>query len=100
MTLAVRLTSTVSRTLYANGRTYSVTAGSYVDVPYNDGLVIDSGQAQRLMITGATSDRPINVAGQVNWPPAMLFDTTLNKPIFLVPGSNPASWVDITGASV
>jgi hypothetical protein len=28
-----------------------------------------------------------------------MYDTTLSKPIFLVPGSNPASWTDILEAA-
>jgi hypothetical protein len=98
MTLAIRFTSTVSKTLYANGRTYSVTGGSFVDVPYNDALAIQD-QATRLMVTGATADRPANDGSRANWPPTAMFDTTLNAPIFLVPNSNPASWVKIDGTS-
>jgi hypothetical protein len=99
MTLAIRFYSAVAKTLSANGRTYSVTAGGTVDVPYSDGLAIQSDQATRLMITGATSDRPGNT-GAIGWPPTSMYDSSLGKPIFLVPGSNPASWVDISGASV
>ena len=99
MTLAIRFYSPVSKALYANGRTYPITGGSYLDVPYSDAVAMQSDQAHRLMITGATSDRPGNT-GAVSWPPAVMYDTTLGKPIFLVPGSNPASWIDITGASV
>jgi hypothetical protein len=95
MTLAIRFYSPVAKTLYTNGRSYKVTAGGTVDVPYSDGLAIQSDQARALMITGATSDRPGNDASRANWPPAVMYDTTLAKVIFLVPGSNPASWVDL-----
>jgi hypothetical protein len=47
----------------------------------------------------ATGDRPVNIAGTTNWPPRVMYDTTLSKPIFLVPGSNPASWTDILEAA-
>jgi hypothetical protein len=39
------------------------------------------------------------VLGEVNFPPVAMYDSTLGKPIFLVPGSNQATWVDITGAA-
>jgi hypothetical protein len=29
-----------------------------------------------------------------------MYDTTLGAPIFLVPGSNPVRWVNITGIEV
>jgi hypothetical protein len=29
-----------------------------------------------------------------------MYDTTLGAPIFLVPGSNPVRWVNITGIAV
>jgi hypothetical protein len=48
---------------------------------------------------GATDDRPGNT-GAVSWPPAVMYDTTLSKVIFLVPNSNPAAWIDISGSSV
>jgi hypothetical protein len=70
-----------------------------IDIPYPDADAVQSDQATRLMIIGTTSDRPVN-AGRVGWPPALMYDTTLSKPIFLVPGSNPASWIDITGSAV
>jgi len=37
---------------------------------------------------------------RIGWPPPGMYDTTLSEPIFLVPGSYPASWVDITGSPV
>ena len=49
---------------------------------------------------GATADRPANVPGRISWPPSEMYDTTLGAPIFLVPGSNPARWVNITGSPV
>jgi hypothetical protein len=54
------------------------------------------------MTTGATADRPSNAApGFAGLPlPREMYDTTLGKPIFRVPNSNPTSWVDISGASV
>ena len=57
--------SPVTRTLYANGRTYSVAAGGTVDVLYADGLAIQSDEAVKMMITGAPADRPVNFS----WPP-------------------------------
>jgi hypothetical protein len=87
------------KALVANGRSYPV-AGATVDVPYADGAAIGPDQATFLMFVGATADRPVNIPGVANWPPLMMQDTTLGKPIFLVRGSNPASWTDITGAAV
>jgi hypothetical protein len=87
------------KALLANGRSY-VISGNTVDVPYADGAAIGPDQATFLMFVGATADRPVNIPGTANWPPVQMYDTTLAKPIFLVRGSNPASWVDITGAAV
>jgi hypothetical protein len=99
MTLAIRFVALRS-TLTANGRSYGATVGSTIDVPYSDALAIGPDQGTKLMIVGATADRPVNVPGQINWPPAIMYDTILGKPIFLVPGSNPASWIDISGSAV
>jgi hypothetical protein len=88
-----------TKSLLANGRAYQV-SGNTVDVPYADGAAIEPDQATFLMFVGATADRPVNIAGTANWPPVTMYDTTLAKPIFLVRGSSPASWTDITGAAV
>jgi hypothetical protein len=96
--LAVRFVALRSN-ITANGRAYPATVGAMVEIPFPDAEAVQSDQATRLMIVGATADRPVN-AGRVGWPPAEMYDTTLGKPIFLVPGSNPASWVDITGSAV
>lgn len=85
--------------IYANGTSYPATVGSTIDIAFPDADAVGPDQATRLMIIGATSDRPVN-AGRVGWPPAVMYDTTLSKVIFLVPGSNPASWVDISGSAV
>jgi hypothetical protein len=85
--------------IYANGRSYPATVGSMIEIAYPDADAVQADQATRLMIVGATSDRPVN-AGRVGWPPPEMYDTTLSKVIFLVPGSNPASWVDISGSAV
>ena len=102
MSLAIRFYSPTSKTLYANGRSYSVSAGATIDVPFPDALAIQSDQATYLMTTGATADRPSNAApGLAGLPlPREMYDTTLGKPIFRVPNSNPTSWVDISGSSV
>ena len=84
----------------ASGRTYPVGGNNIVDVPYADGLAIDATQATMLTWIGATADRPGNDAGRVNWPPPTMYDTTLSAPIFLVPGSAPARWMDINGNAV
>jgi hypothetical protein len=100
MALSIRFyTPAATGTLRANGRSYAISSAT-TDVAYNDGIAIQNDQAARLMVVGATSDRPVNVPGQINWPPREMYDTSLGKPIFLVPGSSPASWVDITGAAV
>jgi hypothetical protein len=102
MSLASRFYSATTKTLYANGRSYSVSAGGIVDVPFPDALAIQSDQARYLMITGATADRPSNAApGLAGLPlPVEMYDTTLGKPIFRVLNSNPTTWVDITGSAV
>jgi hypothetical protein len=98
MSLAVRFVALHSA-IYANGKAFPATVGSTIDIAFPDADAVQSDQATRLMIVGATADRPVN-AGRIGWPPAEMFDLTLNKPIFLVLGSNPASWIDITGAAV
>jgi hypothetical protein len=98
MALSVRFVALHSM-LYANGKAFPATVGSTVDIAFPDADAVGPDQATRLTIIGTTSDRPVN-AGRIGWPPAEMYDTTLSKVIFLVPGSNPASWIDITGAAV
>jgi hypothetical protein len=81
------------------GRTYVADGNGRVKIPFGDADVFH-GQGQRLMISGLTVDRPVPDGNRVSWPPAQFYDETLAKPIFYVAGSNPARWVDITGASV
>jgi hypothetical protein len=115
MTLSVRyLIGANSVLAHPSGRTYTANSAGIVDVPIGDAEAMHtyiprgypdpdpSGlhRAQRLTVIGATSDRPGNQDGRAAWPPAVMYDTSLAKVIFLVPGSNPASWVDISGASV
>jgi hypothetical protein len=52
------------------------------------------------MVVGTSEDRPAGGPDRIGWPPPGMYDTTLSEPIFLVPGSYPASWVDITGSPV
>jgi hypothetical protein len=101
MTLAIRFIPNAGRAIIyaASGRTYQST-GATVDVPFPDADTIHPDQATRLMVVGATADRPVNIPGRINWPPREMYDITLGRPIFLVPGSNPARWVDITGTAV
>ena len=101
MTLAIRFIPTAGRTVInaPSGRTYGVT-GATVDIPFPDADTIQPELATRLMVVGATTDRPTNVPGRLNWPPREMYDTTLGAPIFLVPGSNPARWVNVTGSAV
>ena len=101
MTLAIRFLPNPGRKFIygAGGRTYPST-GATVDIPFPDAETIQSDQATRLMIIGITADRPVNVPGRINWPPREMYDTTLGAPIFLVPGSNPVRWVNITGTAV
>jgi hypothetical protein len=101
MTLAIRFIPNAGRTVIygASGRTYRVT-GTTVDIPFPDADTIHADQATKLMVIGTTADRPANVRGRINWPPREMYDTTLGGPIFLVSGSNPSRWVDITGSAV
>jgi hypothetical protein len=101
MTLAIRfLPSPGRKFLYAaSGKAYPTT-GTTVDIPFPDADTIASDQATRLMVVGTTADRPKNVPERIDWPPRQMYDTTLGAPIFLVPGSNPARWVNITGSAV
>ena len=101
MTLAIRFIPNAGRTVInaASGRTYQVT-GTTIDIPFPDADTIHSDQATKLMIVGTTADRPANDPGRINWPPREMYDTTLGAPIFLVLGSNPARWVNISGGTV
>jgi hypothetical protein len=101
MTLAIRFIPNAGRAvIYATGgRTYRVT-GTTVDIPFPDADTIHADQATKLMVVGTTADRPVNVAGRINWPPRKMYDTTLGGPIFSVPASNPSRWVNITGSVV
>jgi hypothetical protein len=97
MTLAIRFIPNAGRTVvYAtSGRAYRSAGAAWIDVPFPDAETIHSDQ-----VIGTTADRPVNVTGRINWPPSVMYDATLGNPIFLVPGSNPARWVDITGSTV
>jgi hypothetical protein len=57
-------------------------------LPFVDGQTIGPDKAVPLMYIVATTDGPTNTSlGGVaddNWPPVMMYDTTLGKPIFLV----------------
>jgi len=101
MTLAIRFIPTAGRKVInaSSGRTYVVT-GATVDIPFPDADTIQPELATKVMVVGATADRPANVPGRLNWPPREMYDTTLGAPIFLVPGSNPAKWVNISGSAV
>jgi len=101
MTLAIRFIPNVGRSVIrgASGSTYRVT-GPTIDIPFLDADTIHSDQATKLMIVGTTADRPVNDPGRINWPPREMYDTTLGVPIFLVPGSSPARWVNISGGTV
>src|ERR1700739_3631081 len=101
MTLAIRFIPNPGRKVIygASGRAYPG-SGATVDIPFPDAGTIASDQATRLMIVGTTADRPTNVPGRIDWPPHQVYDTTLSAPIFLVPNSNPARWVNIAGSTV
>jgi hypothetical protein len=45
----------------------------------------------RLMVFGASEDRPVGDPDRISWPPPGMYDTTLGEPIFLAPGSYPAN---------
>jgi len=74
--------------------------GFIVDIPFPDADTVQPDQATKLMVVGTTADRPVNEPGRNNWPPLAMFDTTRRQPIFLVPGSTPATWVNIWGGAV
>ena len=52
------------------------------------------------MVIGTTAERPVNDPGLINWPPSVMYDSTLSSDIFLVQGSKPARWVNLLGAAV
>ena len=83
----------------ASGSAYRAT-GTTLDIPFPDAETIHPDQATKLMVAATTADRPANFPGRINWPPREMYDTTLGGPIFMVPGSNPTRWVNITGLAV
>jgi hypothetical protein len=82
---------------HTSGRTYPTNANQIIDVPASDADGVHPDGAVRLGFVGTTADRPV-ADGRMNWPPKQMYDTTLGKPIFLVPGSVPARWIDINGS--
>jgi len=100
MTLSIRFlaNNTAIASLVANGRSYAV-SGGVATVPIPDAFAVHSDQATALMVYGTTAERPTYDPARVNWPPKVMYDTTLAVPIFLVPGRDPSVWVDITGAT-
>jgi hypothetical protein len=85
----------------SSGRTYAVTTGVPLSVPFPDALDVGADQAVALCWTGLTGDRPtLQTPGGI-WPfPRLFYDTTLSEIIFSVPNSNPVTWIDINGNSV
>ena len=102
MTLAIRFIPNAGRTIIyaASGRAYRSSGAAWIDIPFADAETIQLDQAMKLMVVGTTADRPLNDPGRINWPPSVMYDSTLSSPIFLVPGSNPARWVNLLGAAV
>jgi hypothetical protein len=102
MSLAIRFIPNAGRTVIyaASGRAYRSTGTAWIDVPLPDAETIDADQAMKLMVIDTTADRPVNEPGRINWPPPVMYDSTRGNPIFLVPGSNPARWVSISGTPV
>ncbi|HEY1258535.1 MAG TPA: hypothetical protein VGF34_04745 [Stellaceae bacterium] len=75
--------------------------GATIDIPYPAELgAWAQGPVLALMWVCATADRPVNDPNRISWPPSPIYDLTLDRLIFLVPNSNPAKWIDITGAPV
>ena len=77
MTLAIRF-------LPNAGRKFIYASGATVDIPFPDAETIHSDQATRLMVIGTTAERPVNDPGRINWPPSVMYDSTLSSDIFLV----------------
>jgi hypothetical protein len=87
MALSIRFVPLPGRTaLLANGRSYAVAGAATVDVPYADAQAIGPDHGNSAHVRRCT-DRPVNIEGVANWPPPMMYDTTLGSPIFLVRGS-------------
>jgi hypothetical protein len=59
MALGVRFVALHSM-IYANGKAFPATVGSTIDIAFPDADAVQSDQATRLMIVGATADRPVN----------------------------------------
>jgi hypothetical protein len=102
MTLSVRFLPVTggASIRHGSGRAYQVAGAAVVDVPYTEAENMGPDQGQKLMVIGTTAERPTAVSGRTNWPPVMMYDTTLGKPIFAVANSFPTVWKDITGATV
>jgi len=95
MALSIRFQTKANATVrHQSGKIYTADANGIVDVPaeHGDGI---HGQGQRLGYVGATADRPKPVVGRLNWPPAEMLDTTLNKTIYWTG----LGWVDASGAA-
>jgi hypothetical protein len=82
-----------------SGRTYAANASGILDVPASDAEAVHPAGAIRLGYVGTTADRPVNDGTRLNWPPREVYDSTLAKTVYLIPGSSPAKWVDISGTS-
>jgi hypothetical protein len=93
----VYLVSANETVRHHSGRTYLADGSGKIKIPIGDADNIHVGQ--RLGFSGLTADRPVP-DGRLSWPPPHYYDETLSKEIYYVPASNPARWVDITGASV
>src|SRR5262245_20637748 len=91
-----------SQTRTVNGRSYSAAPGTVVDVPVDDGRMLEANGWTRIALVGASSERPTNTQPQSGLPEALanglrFFDTTLGKLIQF----DGASWRDpATGNSV
>jgi hypothetical protein len=98
MTLTVVFLTAPSATLrHHSGRNYVSSANGIVKIPLAEAETVHVGQ--RLGFSGLTVDRP-KPDGRSNWPPSSMFDESVGAVVYYVAGSNPAKWVDITGAAV
>ena len=91
------VSSNPSPTNGKGGRNYSVSAGSYLDVPVFDANLLEANGWTRIGLVGATSGRPLATDADIQRITGVLYvDTTLNA---VVIGCADGKWRNVlTGA--
>jgi hypothetical protein len=95
MALAIRFIPNPGRTVIytPSGRTYNVT-GPTVDIPFPDADAVATDHATRLMVVGATADRPVGGPDRIGWrPPGCTTQHSASRSFWFRDRTRRAGWI-------